>query len=1187
MDMNYKRGLKMRKRMMEKLRKTSTMYYLRQIVACLLVYCILLAVPMQVTLANPDPADGVGPSGWSTTTPGAVVVPGGDTTLVIAPNESIFNWDNFDIGFGHTVLNLQSLNTDSVLHRVDAIDLMATGINGRLEALGNVFVVNPRGIVIGADAFISANRFVASGLNISDPDFLGFIRGTTNGELRFQGYDADTLGVELKEGGEITASAVGLIGKTVINAGIITSDTVVLAAGEKVYLTTTDIGGKIYVEVADLVTPVPTEHTVTNTDTATITAPGGDVLLAAGDIYSAAITGVGKLAAVANRNIELGGNFEAGEITITADADGVDGGRVYAGGTSSTPGSLTSTTGDIEISASDDTKIQLGVDIDAAEDLLLNNNTTVQPGKTLKAGQDVILADSKTMLGHGALTIEGDRDIILGGSVTAYGTLTLKADADTVDHEQGATTGGIMWAKGTLGTIYGNIDIYGNAILLDNNVTAHQDLILNNNTIVKDTGDPGIKLRALHNVNSKADLTAKGNLTIEATGGEIIAKRIDMDSVGSTLTLKQNNKLDLEENIEEWDGRINTHLVATSTADSITSIAAAKWLDITATADENITFSDESGDITTLQLTATNGDVKINANDGKLFAQGPISAGQDVKITATDESYDPILLSDAAIFLYEDIIAGRDIWLNNNTYAYGPIWLTAGQDMRLGYNENLDKYDPKTLTATQSLTIEAKRDVMLGGDVTVLGSMPETLTITANADTEEGGDVWAMGKLTTIDGENNDILVYGDNIRVDGMVSSADDIVMKAADDLTLASNVEAGGNIDLYSSDDTTTLGGDHVQATGDITLHNNTVLNGTDDPTTPGIDESNQKIEATTGKLTANGSVHKTSTGDLDMFGGYNGPLGSDDYSVRTKAVTVDDGELDIAGNAYVRLDGDIYSSGRMELTSNDNADGMSGYLYHTTGTIESLNDDVDMDAVYDTIHIYGGNATEYVTAGGDILLYSSTGIVGDRKLDATDDVVLAGGKYLQVVSGSSGPLTIEAGDDILLGVADVTNHWVAPEVGSAGNVTNDYGDLILDAGDDVYSHGILEASGDIDIYSREGTTYLWDDVTAQGGGDVILHNNTVVKASNKTLMSNYDDVVLAGGMTLSSDYDLTIKAGDDIILGSNDADYHWVDPFDGTAGNVSANGDLTLMAPSGSVYAHGTLTTDPGSGGTINIY
>ena len=39
--------------MMGNLRKMSKTYYLRQIVACLMVYCILLAVPAQVALATP------------------------------------------------------------------------------------------------------------------------------------------------------------------------------------------------------------------------------------------------------------------------------------------------------------------------------------------------------------------------------------------------------------------------------------------------------------------------------------------------------------------------------------------------------------------------------------------------------------------------------------------------------------------------------------------------------------------------------------------------------------------------------------------------------------------------------------------------------------------------------------------------------------------------------------------------------------------------------------------------------------------------------------------------------------------------------------------------------------------------------------------------------------------------------
>ncbi|MCK4782270.1 MAG: filamentous hemagglutinin N-terminal domain-containing protein, partial [Desulfobacteraceae bacterium] len=793
---------------------------------------------MQVALANPDPPIGVGPSvGSYTATAGSASVDlPGTTTTIDAPHGSIFDWQNFDIGYGHTVNHVDYGIDAAVLHRVNVLagygDGAATGIFGNLNAPGNLFVVNPMGIVIGPQAYIEAQRFVASGLNITNFD--DFIADPTT-ELKFQDYWATTLGVEVKEGAQIFAEAVGLIGRTVSNSGTITSDSVMLVAGEKVYLTATEAEGKILVQITNLETsPNPAENFVNNTGT--IDADGGNVLLAAGDVYSLAISGVGSLAAVANGNITLDGDFEAGEMTITADYDGVDGGYVYASGTSGTTGHLTSTTGDIEISASDNTWIQLNVNIDAAEDLLLNNNTMVTHGKTFKAGQDVILADSKTMKGYGALTIEGDRDIILGGAVHAYGTMTLKADADTVDHEQGAESGGIMLAKSTLGTIYGNIDIYGNAILLDNDVSAHQDLILNNDTIVKDTGDPGITLRAGNNVDSPAHLTAEGNLRIVADGGAITAHEIKMPAApapDATLTLTQNDKLDMEQNVTVIN-RTNTHLVATSTADSVTSAAAAKWMDITATADENITLSDESGDITTLQLTATNGDVKITANDGKLFAEGNIDAGRDVVITATDEGFDG---SENAIFLGKkrteisfpiNVNARQDILLNNNTWAADGVVIDAGRDVKVGWDAVHEVDLPKTLTGEGALTVEADRHITLGGDV-------------------KAGTVVAGNLMLKADAESIDT-PPGDNI---GNMTAKGDVINE-------------NGNIDIYSSDDTTFLGGSLVRAVGDITLHNNTVLNGTDDPATP-EDESDQRIDAESGLLTAMKDVDKSTPGSM----------------------------------------------------------------------------------------------------------------------------------------------------------------------------------------------------------------------------------------------------------------------------------------------------------------------------------
>ncbi len=1577
---------------MEKLRKISTMYYVRQIVACLLIYCILLAVPMQVALANPDPLFSAHPStgsGGYTATLGGSAGTIGTLTNIIAPNGSIFNWQNFDIGKDHEVSHIQGV-TDAVLHRVNATDLMATGIMGKLNAPGYLFVVNPRGIVIGADALIEANRFVASGLNISDTDFLGFLSGTTNDELRFDGYEVGTLGVELKEGGVINASTVALIGKTVLNAGIIMSDTVVLAAGERVYLAITEgTGGKIYVEVADLVTSVPADNTVNNTDTATFTTTDGDVLLAAGDIYSAAITGVGSLAAVANGSILLNGDLEAGEITLTADYDGVNGGDVTATGT------LTSTTGDIEISASDNTiyllgdyinaagsvllkkildkrptteaygniiagqdvtlngtvelkgfgdqtdqfitattgKIQaidwihktspgnldifggsigdlatsvyveevrvedgelnihgnvrvqlnggiyssgnmrlssnedgvgsgyllhdssgtiesLNGDIDmsaggsqiylsggpdmpdnyvsAGEDILLNDDVSITANRKLHAGQDVILADGETMTGAGILTVEADRDIVLGGAVTAGGTMTLKADADTVDNEPGYTVGGLMWAKSTLETTAGDIDIYAadTTILLDDDVTADENLILNDNT----NAAADITLKAGNNVESKAHLTALGSLTIEAgdlsttPGGAITAHEIIMNADGTTLTLRQNDKLDMEQNVTVTN-RNNTHLDATSTADSVTSIAAAKWLDITAWADENITLSDESGDITTLQLSAANGDIKITANDGKLFAQGTIGAGRDVVITATDEG-------SAAILLDKNVDAGRDILLKNNTWAANGVEIDAGRDVTVGDGTA----DGTTLTGAGDLWVEAARHITLGGDVTAYGNLKlladydidtkpgafhdgegnmtahgsiETtrderhlfvrgkniqidghVNIAGNIDMYGGdditlgdyviakgdiglhanyvsgsgapwdyddgvGDVHAMSYIETtkgvifngnlyVEGENiqvdgtintdgyiymtaddsitlgdtveadDDIDLYadedndplktglmwakssitttsggyldveGENIQVDGPINTDGWILMRADDSITLASNVEAGGNIDLYSSDDTTYLGGSLVKAAGDLTLHNNTELNGTDDPDTPD-DEGDQRIEATTGTLWAkntltkiassdgdltlsgattinldgtvsvetttggglpdaggngsliiensftaaadllaqgsvyftdatqtnvvnarldgghlgppevrvdqriraengavysNGSILKPTTapGNLTIFGDYeyNGsnPWG---YSVQTKEVRVEDGELTIKGNGYVYLVGDIYSSGNMWLSANQDQAGYSGYLQHGGSgyTIESLNGDIDISATNYNIYLSSGPdmPDNYVSAGGDILLHNDTYITGNRKLDAGQDVIIGNGTGDGTTLTGQGALTVEADRHITLGGAVV-----------ASDVTS--GDLILeaDAGDlggNMTAYGTItntaNGGGSIDIYSSDGTTELHDNVTA--GVDITLHNNTW--AADGVLLKADDDVRAWGTVTGAGD--LTIEAG--VIESGSAGDYanvlldKWV-TVDGdlaiTAGDdITANGKLT----SNDVVSSGDMTLNAG--------
>lgn len=106
---------------------------------------------------------------------------------------------------------------------------------GTLASNGQVFLVNPHGIVIGAGALIDTAGFVASTLNIADKDFLA-------GRLKFEGGGA---GVLRNEGTIQAARDIFLVGPKIENTGIVHSAAgdVVLAAGRSITITSPDAHG--------------------------------------------------------------------------------------------------------------------------------------------------------------------------------------------------------------------------------------------------------------------------------------------------------------------------------------------------------------------------------------------------------------------------------------------------------------------------------------------------------------------------------------------------------------------------------------------------------------------------------------------------------------------------------------------------------------------------------------------------------------------------------------------------------------------------------------------------------------------------------------------------------------------------------------------------------------------------------
>ena len=117
-------------------------------------------------------------------------------------------------------------------------------INGKLTSNGQVWVINPSGVVFGAGAAVNVGGLVASTMDIADDDFLAgkaqFKRGSSTGAVVNKGS------ITAADGGLIA-----LLAPEVCNEGIITArlGTVVLAAGEKVVLSLDSSDGLVTVQV--------------------------------------------------------------------------------------------------------------------------------------------------------------------------------------------------------------------------------------------------------------------------------------------------------------------------------------------------------------------------------------------------------------------------------------------------------------------------------------------------------------------------------------------------------------------------------------------------------------------------------------------------------------------------------------------------------------------------------------------------------------------------------------------------------------------------------------------------------------------------------------------------------------------------------------------------------------------------
>ena len=166
------------------------------------------------------------------TTAGVTVTGAGTTLSIVAPNKSVLTWQNFGSGTD-TIAIGDALNYTLPSNNASVLNIVAGGasstINGTLSSNGNVYVLNPNGILIGGSARIDVNRL---GLSTSDnPSFASFYF-QQNGVIPSQDGLVPVAGNTTINNGAIIAVSenITLVSKNITVNGVLSQGNLVLNA---------------------------------------------------------------------------------------------------------------------------------------------------------------------------------------------------------------------------------------------------------------------------------------------------------------------------------------------------------------------------------------------------------------------------------------------------------------------------------------------------------------------------------------------------------------------------------------------------------------------------------------------------------------------------------------------------------------------------------------------------------------------------------------------------------------------------------------------------------------------------------------------------------------------------------------------------------------------------------------------
>jgi filamentous hemagglutinin family protein len=461
---------------------------------------------------------------------------------------AIVNWNSFSVGAGNAVVFRQPSASSAILNRVTGS--ASTAIAGQVSANGQVYLVNPNGILITETGTVNAAGFTASTLDTSDADFLAG-RRVYNGAGNSAGVENRGI-IRVTNGGDVV-----LAGGRIGNSGLIEAigGRIGLGAGEHVAV---DIEGDGFLTVS-----VPTDEAdlarALIEQTGRIEANGGRVEIRAA-----------TTADVARSAIQLGGNVSASSFAQTASgvSFGGDGGALVvhggAGGKVAVTGTLearsaTGVGGSITLAAREIELATAGIDASGAAgggDIRIGGDWQGH-GDMLRAGTVSVDAGS-TIAADATARGDGGRVVIWSDDLTSFsGTITARGgslsgnggDAEVSGKARLAYTGyaDLTAAGGALGNLL--LDPYNITISTagSSNVSGFSatgnDSVINATTLLNALSGANVTVMTgssgsqAGNITVAAPLSWAGSatLTLQAAGGIAIDSPITAASGGLTL----------------------------------------------------------------------------------------------------------------------------------------------------------------------------------------------------------------------------------------------------------------------------------------------------------------------------------------------------------------------------------------------------------------------------------------------------------------------------------------------------------------------------------------------------------------------------------------------------------------------------------------------------------------------------